>query len=713
MGMQVVYCFRCQKRLVEADFQAGKAFRIGITTACRGCAGDLIAALPPEQQAALLAGVLPAADKPQGGQNHSAMASVPKASLDHPPRPRRRRLNVRPGSNPVVYVTGGSAALLIILLVVVWGSNDRATSSFARSSQSEKDPRRLNDAATALQNARNYSLARPEDLDGIARLYELAVWESEHTPLQDDAKKEHRVAVARAQEVKLASVSAQRPAPVPPPRPVVQPAPSVSPAPAPTPVRPAPPPAPAPDPVSVKPPQMQPAGQPPATLPTGPAEPPPSAISVTPPPAPPATTPETAEIPKRPPATRMADLEAMEKELRRKHDAAVDKALTAFRENLGRATGPAARAAAVQALGEAEEDPRIAAELAQHLNAPNEVRMNAIAALGRYRGHESVCAALLRALPASRPNPDTLKVHVYALSGVGHPSAAQACAGLLSHPNLDVAGAASWAVDRLYNPITIDALISTWEKLEIESRSGGAAGNAAKSRLEAMRDGLQWSLGRMTRNWLGSAAKFRQWWKRNRETYTPPADAMAPSFCIKHGLIDCPAGTPLPPGVVVREVWMGIQTAPAGDLSIGPWLRRPPHHRYVSKDFEVNYTLGKYYASRIRGYVVPPADGAYTFWIASDDGGELHLSADSLPANKRRIAQVPDWTDFREWNKYPAQQSQPIPLKGGSRYYIEALHFQKSGADCLSVAWQTPGGVRTIIPGSCLLPYVEAPGGRP
>ena len=44
----------------------------------------------------------------------------------------------------------------------------------------------------------------------------------------------------------------------------------------------------------------------------------------------------------------------------------------------------------------------------------------------------------------------------------------------------------------------------------------------------------------------------------------------------------------------------------------------------------------------MRGYLLPPASGAYTFWIASDDSSLLYLSAGTNPASMTAIALVPD-----------------------------------------------------------------------
>ena len=112
------------------------------------------------------------------------------------------------------------------------------------------------------------------------------------------------------------------------------------------------------------------------------------------------------------------------------------------------------------------------------------------------------------------------------------------------------------------------------------------------------------------------------------------------------------------------------------------------------------------YGTRIIGYIHPPVTGTYTFWIASDDNGELWLSKNGSANKKRKIANVPDWTDPREWTKYPEQQSSSITLKAGRRYYIEALMKEGAGGDNLAVAWQPPGGTREVIPGRYLSPFV-------
>ncbi len=115
------------------------------------------------------------------------------------------------------------------------------------------------------------------------------------------------------------------------------------------------------------------------------------------------------------------------------------------------------------------------------------------------------------------------------------------------------------------------------------------------------------------------------------------------------------------------------------------------------------------YGARIRGYICPPQSGQYTFTIAGDDGVELWLSTDDNASNKIKIAGYSGGTAFREWNKYASQNSAPIYLQTGKRYYIEALHKQGWGGDHISVAWQLPNGTfEAPIPGSRLSSYLSS-----
>ncbi len=145
-------------------------------------------------------------------------------------------------------------------------------------------------------------------------------------------------------------------------------------------------------------------------------------------------------------------------------------------------------------------------------------------------------------------------------------------------------------------------------------------------------------------------------------------------------------------GKIDYDYWLNIGSGTAvSDLTSNPNYPDNPTGHQVLTSFDAPYNWADDYGGRIRGYIFPQTTGYYTFWIASDDNGQLWLSTDSNPANKVEIAYVPGATGHNVWNLYPQQQSASIYLVAGQRYYIEALEKDGTGGDNLSVAWQRPG----------------------
>jgi hypothetical protein len=164
-----------------------------------------------------------------------------------------------------------------------------------------------------------------------------------------------------------------------------------------------------------------------------------------------------------------------------------------------------------------------------------------------------------------------------------------------------------------------------------------------------------------------------------------------------------------PAGSILWEVFRGVFGGNVWDLLNAPSFKedKPTESKTIAL-FEGPSNIGNDYGSRIRGYIHPPVSGLYVFWVASDDAGELRLSTDEDPAHAKPIATCPTWTSPREYTKHATQQSQPIELKAGRRYYIEAFQKQGGGGDHLSVGWRMPNGLEEKpIPGSRLSPWVR------
>ncbi|HWD18992.1 MAG TPA: lamin tail domain-containing protein [Verrucomicrobiae bacterium] len=169
---------------------------------------------------------------------------------------------------------------------------------------------------------------------------------------------------------------------------------------------------------------------------------------------------------------------------------------------------------------------------------------------------------------------------------------------------------------------------------------------------------------------------------------------------------------------VYRQLWTNVTSLNqlTNPVSNPGWPNQPTaSFTHVFTNFETEINSGmENYGQRVRALLVPPQTGAYTFWIASDDNSQLFLSTDETSAHSVPIASVTSWTGSEQWNEYPSQQSAPITLKAGSRYYIEAIMQQGPGGDNLAVGWQLPDGsleqplTAQSAAGTYLIPFTGA-----
>jgi hypothetical protein len=146
-------------------------------------------------------------------------------------------------------------------------------------------------------------------------------------------------------------------------------------------------------------------------------------------------------------------------------------------------------------------------------------------------------------------------------------------------------------------------------------------------------------------------------------------------------------------------------------------LDAPVEYTSVVQELSAPANRGEGFSGRVRGYIVPPQSGDYTFWVAGDDMAEFHLSTDAKPENLKRIAYIHEWANPQHWDKRPAtQKSSPVKLAAGQRYYFEARYVQICNRDHVEVGWSKPGEPTDkpsqIVPGSALIPWRgEAPSG--
>jgi len=132
------------------------------------------------------------------------------------------------------------------------------------------------------------------------------------------------------------------------------------------------------------------------------------------------------------------------------------------------------------------------------------------------------------------------------------------------------------------------------------------------------------------------------------------------------------------------ETWTNIGAGLSiADLQSGTNnLANPPQRtEFLLYLLEAPSNVGDNYGSRMSGWLVPPVTGAYVFWIASDDNGELWLSTNDDPTNKALVCRVSSWSSIREWDKSAEQKSGTISLVAGQAYYYEVSSLINQGTD--------------------------------
>ena len=160
------------------------------------------------------------------------------------------------------------------------------------------------------------------------------------------------------------------------------------------------------------------------------------------------------------------------------------------------------------------------------------------------------------------------------------------------------------------------------------------------------------------------------------------------------------------PGSIIQTFYNGISGSSVSNLTGHPNYPERPHSEVLLTSFESGKNLGSSYGSAVRGYVIAPATGDYTFWISANDSGELWISPDAEPGNAVLRASVTSRTNPNEWTKYPSQRSAVIPMTAGEVYYIEALQKESFVDDHVQVAWQGPAMTGPeLVPGQWLAPF--------
>lgn len=151
-------------------------------------------------------------------------------------------------------------------------------------------------------------------------------------------------------------------------------------------------------------------------------------------------------------------------------------------------------------------------------------------------------------------------------------------------------------------------------------------------------------------------------------------------------------------GGFTHERWEGVTGTTLSSLAaFSNFPDVPDSVNEINGNLEITANSGNDYGRRLRGFIHAPQTGDYTFYVAGDNHTELWLSTNTSVADASRIAYLNWYTSVYQWDKYASQQSQPIQLFAGQKYYFEVLQKEGGGDDHVQVAWDGPGIIGPVV----------------
>lgn len=199
MGQAILYCFKCQKRILAADFAKGQAFEVANQATCSACVPELLKTLGPKDRETLLSRTAKPSQERQKstGTSHAAIperrpGSSQAATL--PPRPPT------PPGNPALPIGIAVAVVAAILIAVVAGRSGPEPGPVEKPAPRPAKAVDFPGAREAVQQAARFAKDHPDDLAGQVRVWEQAAGAAERSPHYEDARKALGAAILRRKE---------------------------------------------------------------------------------------------------------------------------------------------------------------------------------------------------------------------------------------------------------------------------------------------------------------------------------------------------------------------------------------------------------------------------------------------------------------------------------------------------------------------------------
>ena len=213
MGREIVYCCKCQRRILGDELDKGNAYQVGNQFTCSTCAVHLLETLPPREKEKLLAKMFQETKERQGGPSHGSRGPSPTPRRGTP-APEIKVIKVpaavpgaprsRPGPKWGLLAGIGLGILATILAVLALGGGGgtpvEEVRPPARTPGPSREEQRRQAAADAIRKARDFVQANASDVDRAVALWQEAVFASDGTSYQADARHEQEAAQARQRD---------------------------------------------------------------------------------------------------------------------------------------------------------------------------------------------------------------------------------------------------------------------------------------------------------------------------------------------------------------------------------------------------------------------------------------------------------------------------------------------------------------------------------
>jgi len=171
----------------------------------------------------------------------------------------------------------------------------------------------------------------------------------------------------------------------------------------------------------------------------------------------------------------------------------------------------------------------------------------------------------------------------------------------------------------------------------------------------------------------------------------------------------------LAPGFLSIDYYLGISGTAVGDLTnSAKYLSGAPDVSFQIPSFSSPANYADNYGARVTGFITPPVEGDYDFFIRSDDASAVFIGPDANPAHIDQSTASAFETGccnaFQEPGANQTTQA-PLHLVGGRSYAVLAFLKEGGGGDFLQVAARntldtTAAANLAPIPGSWLSTYV-------